>query len=143
MAQKNFLFERSRNNLYALSRDMIYTTLSPFNKLCSDIVCLLVSYGNTHLLQLQPQSSVTIFGEISPLWHNFKSLEQIFEGLFCIWQDFYPTLAKSHALGQVFIAADGQILKLFSHLVTLAPYLQSKKSKLTKVCRVAVRAKAL
>ena len=41
-----------------------------------------------------PSSCVTRFGEISPLWHNFKSLRQIFESLFIIWQNVYFTLAK-------------------------------------------------
>ena len=39
-------------------------------------------------------SSVTRFGEILPLWYNFKSLEQIFEGLFDICQKYKLTLAK-------------------------------------------------
>ena len=43
---------------------------------------------------LMVSSSVTRFGEILPLWHNFKSLGQIFEGLFSIWQSFNLTLAK-------------------------------------------------
>ena len=30
---------------------------------------------------------VTRFGEISPLWQNFKSLWLLFEGLFCIGQN--------------------------------------------------------
>ena len=38
--------------------------------------------------------SVTRFGEILPLWHNFKSIGQIFEGLFSIWQIIILTLAK-------------------------------------------------
>ena len=54
--------------------------------------------------------SVTIFGEISPLRHNFKNLGHIFEGLFSVWQNFDPILAKKFTLGQVFIAVDGQIL---------------------------------
>ena len=38
--------------------------------------------------------SVTRFGEIVPLWHNFKSLGQFRLGLFSIWQNVYLTLAK-------------------------------------------------
>ena len=38
--------------------------------------------------------SVTRFGEILPLWHNFKSIGQIFEGLFSIWQNVDHTVAK-------------------------------------------------
>ena len=38
--------------------------------------------------------SVTRFAKISPLWHDFKNLGQIIEGLFSIWQKFNLTLAK-------------------------------------------------
>ena len=38
--------------------------------------------------------SATRFGEISPFWHNLKSLGQIFDGLFSIWQNFDHTVAK-------------------------------------------------
>ena len=54
--------------------------------------------------------SVTRFGKISALWHNFKSLGQIFEGLFSIWQNYILSLAKCYAIGQDFIAVDGHIL---------------------------------
>ena len=40
----------------------------------------------------RPASSVTRMGEILPLWQNFKTLWQSFEGLFSIWQTFEPTL---------------------------------------------------
>ena len=39
-------------------------------------------------------NSATQFGEISPLWQNFKRFWAILEGLFCNWQNFEPTLAK-------------------------------------------------
>ena len=39
--------------------------------------------------------SVTRFGKIPPLWHNFKSLGQIFASLFSIWQNVNLTLAKT------------------------------------------------
>ena len=39
-------------------------------------------------------SSVTGLSEILPLWHNFKSLGQSFEGLFSIWKKFDPTVAR-------------------------------------------------
>ena len=32
------------------------------------------------------EDSVTIFGEILPLWQNILRLGQNFDGLFCIWQ---------------------------------------------------------
>ena len=37
---------------------------------------------------------VTRFGEILPFWHNIKSLGQIVEGLFRIWQNIDPTVEK-------------------------------------------------
>ena len=40
------------------------------------------------------ESSVTRFGEISPLGQTFKNLRQTFEGLFCVWQNFKPTNGK-------------------------------------------------
>ena len=53
---------------------------------------------------------MTRFGEISPFWHNLKSLGQIFEGLFSIWQNIDPCVVKmSYTIGQVFIVVDGQI----------------------------------
>ena len=40
------------------------------------------------------ESSVTRFGEISPLWQNILRLRQNLSGLFSIWQNFEPILAK-------------------------------------------------
>ena len=37
-------------------------------------------------------NSVTRFGKISPLWRNFWSLLQFFEGLFRIWHNFEEML---------------------------------------------------
>ena len=54
------------------------------------------------------ESSVTRFGEMSPLWHNFKSFGQF---LAFIWQNVIFTLVKCHPIGQVvFIVADSHIL---------------------------------
>ena len=39
-------------------------------------------------------TSVTRFGEISPLWQKFKSFWPFLESLFRIWQKFLPTLDK-------------------------------------------------
>ena len=39
-------------------------------------------------------TSVTRFGEISPLWQNDLNLRPVAEGLFIIWQNFGPTFAK-------------------------------------------------
>ena len=39
------------------------------------------------------RGSVTRFGEISPLWQYFKSLDQICNSLFSVWTNFEPALA--------------------------------------------------
>ena len=67
--------------------------------------------------------SVTRFGEILPLWHNFQKSWAHFVGLFSIWQNFDPTEAKVFKLFilQVFVVVPGwpNAFKQFSHLVTL------------------------
>ena len=55
---------------------------------------------------------MTRFGEISPLWLNFKSLGQIFWGLISNWQNFDPTVAKMFFIWHVFIVVDGPIRKI-------------------------------
>ena len=52
--------------------------------------CLSVNY----LICCISSESVTRFGKISPLWLNFKSLGQIFDGLFLNSQTVEPTLAN-------------------------------------------------
>ena len=37
---------------------------------------------------------MTTFGEISPLWQNFKSLWLFCAGLFSIWENIEPTLGN-------------------------------------------------
>ena len=65
--------------------------------------------------------SVTRFGKISPLWHNFKSLGQFFEGLISIWKKFNLTLAKMLSYrASLHCCRWPQTLKQFNHLVTLA-----------------------
>ena len=62
-----------------------------YNKLQQHIatyLCWLYCLGISH------QSSVTRFDKILPFWHNFKSLGQIFVGLFSILQKFNLTFAK-------------------------------------------------
>ena len=56
--------------------------------------------------------SVTRFGEISPLWHTFHSLWDIF-GIVLVWylQTFVPTLAIFMPLGQIFNTVNGQRVK--------------------------------
>ena len=55
-------------------------------------------------------TSVTRFGKILPLWQNFKILWQYFAGLFSIRQNFEPTLGYFHAISQIFIFENGQML---------------------------------
>ena len=65
-------------------------------------------------------NSVTRFGKISPLWHNFKSLGEIFQGLFSIWQNFDPTVGKMFYIWVSFECCRWpNILTQFKHLVTL------------------------
>ena len=52
-------------------------------------LCLIASSGYL----LHGFCSVTRFGKIMPLWVNFKSLWQYFEGLFRIWNFFDHTVA--------------------------------------------------
>ena len=73
--------------------------------------------------------SVTIFGEISPLWQNFTSLWLILEGLLNICQHFEPIWAHFDEIGQILIVANGQIWKTqSSHLVTLSFILSKKET---------------
>ena len=39
-------------------------------------------------------TSVTIFGDILPLWQNFKGLGQFVKGLFSTLENFGPTLTN-------------------------------------------------
>ena len=70
-------------------------------------------------------SSVTRFGEISPLWQNFLLFWQNLDGSFCIWQSFELTLAIFYDNSQIFIVERDQILKdnlaIWSHC--LEPFL--------------------
>ena len=64
--------------------------------------------------------SVTRFGDILPLWYNFKSLGQFWSGLFSVCQNSNLFWQFNYAIGQFFIVVNGRILiKLWSHLVTL------------------------
>ena len=78
------------------------------------------------------ESSVTRFGEISPLWQTFTSIWQNFDSFFLIWQNAESTLAICDIFGLIFIVANGQILKnklaIWSHWL--------KASFLTKRLRV-------
>ena len=65
-------------------------------------------------------TSVTRFGEISPLWQEKLSLWQYLEGLLSLWQNFEPTLVNVYASGAIFYCCKKpNIEKIFSHLVTL------------------------
>ena len=56
-------------------------------------------------------SSVTRFGEISPLWQNFTSLWQIVDSLFLIWHMLILFGRIGYIIGLIFIVANSQILK--------------------------------
>ena len=78
------------------------------------------------------ESSVTRFGEISPLWQTFTSIWQNFDSFFLIWQNAEPTLAICDIFGLIFIVANGQVLK--KNLTIWSHWL--KASFLTKRLRV-------
>ena len=52
-----------------------------------------VAVGLVLKVQEAVGSSVTSFGEISPLWQKLKGLRQFNESLFRIWQKLLPSLA--------------------------------------------------
>ena len=62
---------------------------------------------------------MTRFCEILPLWLNFKSAWQSFEGLFSNWVNFEDVLGNNFANEQIFIVSNGQIsannLAIWSH----------------------------
>ena len=62
------------------------------------------------------KTSVTRFGEISPLWNILKVFRQFFLKTFSIWQNFEPTLANSFANWS---NKRPNIEKYSKHLVTL------------------------
>ena len=67
----------------------------------------------------QQHQFVTRFGQISPLRKTFKNLRQTFEVLFCVWQNFKPTLAIYINFGQIWAVVSSQIstnnLAIWSH----------------------------
>ena len=74
-------------------------------------------------LLIEPSSSETRFGKISPLRQQKLRLWQFLEGLFGLWQFFEPTLANLNAIGQIFRIINGQILKndlaIWSHCLSV------------------------
>ena len=62
--------------------------------LCIKFFCVTLLFRMIGQVSFKALSRVTRFDEISPLWQNLKSLWQIFEGKFSIWQNLGPILAK-------------------------------------------------
>jgi len=54
------------------------------------------------------KSSVTRFGEMTPLWQIFKALGQNFDGLVSVEQNFEPHLANLFTMWQILIVLNGQ-----------------------------------
>ena len=54
------------------------------------------------------KSSVTRFGEMTPLWQIFKALWQNFDGLVSVEQNFEPHLANLFTMWQILIVLNGQ-----------------------------------
>ena len=64
--------------------------------------------------------SMTRFGEISPIWYDFKSLGHLFGGLFSFWQNVDPTEAKMFChWASIHCCRRPNTLNKFCHLVTL------------------------
>ena len=51
-------------------------------------------------------SSVTRFGEISPLWHDYKIIGQFFKVYLVFGKMLILLWQKCYAIGQVFIVVD-------------------------------------
>ena len=64
---------------------------------------------------------MTRFGEISPLWHNFKSIWLYLEGFIKNLAKIANSMAQFDAIGQIFIVVNGknvrQIIKPSGHTV--------------------------
>ena len=61
------------------------------------------------------RTSVTRFGEKSPLWQNFKIFGQVFKGSFSIKKNFELELANYFNFGTIFIVANLIIIWLSGH----------------------------
>ena len=98
-----------------LWRHFLTYSLSVFSICFFSFLCLFLPFSAGYIQRRDNanrwyvEASVTRFGEISPLWHDFKNLRQIIDALFSIWQNFNLTLGKI-AIGQVFIVTDGHML---------------------------------
>ena len=57
-------------------------------------------------------SSVTRFGQFSPLWQYFESLGRFCKGLISVWPNYEPTLAIPCDIGLIFTVVNGQILNI-------------------------------
>ena len=79
------------------------------SKLASSVSCLWPAHTR----------SMTRFGKIYPLWHNFKSIGLIFVGLFIIWQNFNTTVAKMFFYWASFHCCRRSITIQFSELSDL------------------------
>ena len=55
------------------------------------VIVVMITYNKRMRMK---ETSVTRFGENSPLWQKFTSIWQIFAGLFLIWQNAENTLAN-------------------------------------------------
>ena len=104
--------------------------LIAFGRVCPSVG---VDRGAASSLLLQMDvSSVTIFGEISPLWRKIKDLWQFFEGILRIWQIFLP----NSAFGPIFIIVNGpnwkQNLTIWSHWMSVSSVTRRGERKLNR-----------
>ena len=71
--------------------------------------CNYIEYGASTRLSF-PTWSISC-GQYDQIWRNFKSIWQVFQGLFNIWQNYEPTLKTFNVIGKKFIVVKGQLLQ--------------------------------
>ena len=77
---------------------------------------------------------VTRFGEISPLWQNFKSLWAIFLMVHLLFCKILVQLWHFYAIGQIVIVVNGQ--RLNSYIATWSPGLATKFTSESRQMRI-------
>ena len=97
---KSFDFQNENNssilyqNLVMVERSLVKSKFDAYNGFASFLNDLAILSNWLCWKNSLKESSVTRFGEISPLWQNILRLRQNLSGLFSIWQNFEPILAK-------------------------------------------------
>ena len=105
---------RNLSPLECVERRVRHRPLSSNNGEQTEYVKYLVKFFSGCGIVGLINTSVTRFGEISPLWQNFKNILQLYDGLISIWQTFEPTLENSVFFGPIYVVVNGQILSKHS-----------------------------